>query len=155
MTKIMTIDPGLVNGIAWGNFDDTTGYELDESAAWDFDDLSDTIWNVEHSWGGILLIERFIPQSGADYTLKENDLAAIETIGMLKHGLIHNFNEVYWQLRSQKANVSDKILKDHGLWRAGSDVNWTDGRDVNDAIKHSLEFLRIRNHLPTLRRYFR
>ena len=155
MTTILSIDPGKMTGLAWGRFSDTDPYEVNEYTAVEFDDLSDMIWNGKHPWADILVIERFVPQSGTDYTLKEDDLAGVEVIGMLKHGLVHDFNEVYYQLRSEKWNVPDQLLKDHGLWADGKDVNWTDGRDVNDAIIHALVLLKKKEHLPTLRKYFR
>ena len=155
MTDILAIDPGLINGVAYGTYSDTEPFVLKDFFAVDFDGLDEIIWNGMHPWYDKLIIERFIPQSGAEYTLAEDDLAAVETIGMLKHGLVHDSSEVYWQTRSDKWDVPDRILKDNGFWKTGSDVGWTDGRDVNDAIIHILHYLKSINHLPTLRAYFR
>lgn len=155
MTTILSIDPGKITGLTWGKFSDTEPYKIVDTQAVEFDDLSDMIWNGNHLWGDILVIERFVPQSGAEYALKEDDLAGVEVIGMLKHGLVHDFNKVYYQLRSEKWNVPDEVLKKHGLWKEGKDVNWDDGRDVNDATIHALVWLKKQEHLPTLNAYFR
>lgn len=156
MTTILSVDPGLITGLSWGYYDDKTPYELTNVAALEFDRLSDDIWGG-FEWGDVLVIERFIPQSGGNFTLKEDDLVGVQVMGMLRHA--HTANEVYWRTRGQKViagslKESDQILKDHGLWQKGKDVDWTDGRDCNDSILHALGFLKDRDHEPTLREYF-
>lgn len=161
MTDILSIDPGLINGISWGYFDEKTPYRLDRVMAWDFEKLSYEIsmGRDPFDFVDVLVVERFIPQSGGNFTLKEDDLAGVETIGLLKHWSPMSANEVYYRTRGQKViagslKESDQILKDHGLWQKGKDMNWTNGRDCNDSILHALGFLKDRNHLPTLKEYF-
>ena len=159
MTLILSIDPGLITGLSIGYYDLTDGYELDRAWTRDFDGLSDDLWNRDFPTGVLTIIERFVPQSGAEYTLKEDDLAGVEIIGMLRHVLDYT-NNIFWRTRSQKSiagspEKSDQILKDHGLWQTGSMVDWHDGRDVNDSILHALGYLKDINHIPTLRKYFK
>ncbi len=107
----------------------------------------------------VKVVERFVPQSGAEYTLKEEDLAGVEVIGMLRHAL-NDPQHIVWRTRGQKSiagspEKSDQLLKDHGLWQVGMMADWNDGRDVNDSILHALGYLKDTNHMPTLRKYFK
>lgn len=161
MTYILSIDPGLITGLSIGHFSYKDGYTLQKTWTRGFQELSDDLWNetIPYDNKTIKVIERFVPQSGANYTLKEDDLAGVEVIGMLKHAL--NLPEqINWRTRSQKSiagspEKSDQILKDHGLWQEGAMVDWHDGRDANDSILHALGYLKDTNHMPTLRKYFK
>ena len=159
MSHILSIDPGLITGLSIGYYSNTEGYSLERAWTRSFQHLSDDLWNRDFPAGVLTVIERFVPQSGAEYTLKEDDLAGVEVIGMLKHRLDHP-EKIAWRTRNQKSiagspEKSDQILKDHGLWQTGSMVDWHDGRDVNDSILHALGYLKDINHIPTLRNYFK
>jgi hypothetical protein len=56
--------------------------------------------------------------------------------------------------RVDKRAVPDRVLKVHGLWLTGTEVDWEDGRDVNDTQIHALAWAKRQEHEPTLRRYF-
>lgn len=58
------------------------------------------------------------------------------------------------QHRSLKPQVSDELLKRHGLWVAPGDTHWVDGRDINDSAIHALLWAKHQEHLPTLERYW-
>lgn len=60
---------------------------------------------------------------------------------------------VVWQKRTDKAQVPDLLLREHGLWLTGKDVDWEDGRDVNDAQVHALIWGKF-DHMPTLEGYW-
>lgn len=153
MTMTLAIDPGKISGLVWGWFDEATPWHQVHVEAWDFEEFSTMIWNAEVNWGDHLIVERFVPQSGGDFTLKENDLAGVETIGMIRHA--NTASEVYWRTRADKSQVNDQVLKDNGLWVTGKKVRWTDGRDVNDATIHSLGHVAFTlEHAPTLTKYF-
>ena len=159
MPQILSIDPGLITGLSVGYYSNTEAYVLEQAWTREFDGLSDDLWNRDFPIGELTIIERFVPQSGAEYTLKEDDLAGVEVIGMLKHCL-DSPRQIIWRTRSQKSIAgsperSDQILKDHELWQTGSMADWHDGRDVNDSILHALGYLKDINHMPTLRKYFK
>lgn len=161
MTYILSIDPGLITGLSVGHYSKSHGYELEKAWTRDFRGLSDDLWNntIPYDNKTVKVIERFVPQSGAEYTLKEDDLAGVEIIGMLKHALALP-DQIIWRTRGQKSIAgsperSDQILKDHNLWQTGSMVDWHDGRDSNDSILHALGYLKDTNHIPTLREYFK
>lgn len=61
---------------------------------------------------------------------------------------------VTFQQRTNKALVNDSVLKEHGLWHTGKQVQWKDARDTNDAIIHALAFLKTNKHIPTLEKYW-
>ena len=154
MTTTLAIDPGKAIGLTWGQYSDTEPWRKTASAIWSFEELSERLGRWAR-YPDKLIIERFVPQSGAEYTLKEDDLAAVEVIGVLKYALVPYVNEVYWQTRSDKWDIPDELLKDHDLWVTGTHVKHTDGRDANDATIHSLHFMKNTvRHLPTLRRYW-
>lgn len=159
MTYILSIDPGLITGLSFGYFTDEEGYTLEEAWTRDFQGLSDDLWNDLLPRNAVKVVERFVPQSGAEYTLKEDDLAGVEVIGMLRHALDYP-PQINWRTRGQKSiagspEKSDQILKDHGLWQTGTLADWHDGRDANDSILHALGYLKDTNHIPTLRQYFK
>ena len=159
MPHILSIDPGLITGLSIGYYSDTEAYSLERAWTRSFQDLSDELWNDLIPHGMLKVVERFVPQSGAEYTLREDDLAGVEVIGMLRHALDDPQN-IIWRTRSQKSIAgspenSDQILKDNELWQTGTLADWHDGRDVNDSILHALGHLKDTNHMPTLRKYFK
>ena len=155
MNALYAFDPGLITGIAVGSYSDSEPYELDRCMALSFEDLSESFWDREWQYNSTIVIEKFIPNPGNQFTLSQDDIVGVQVEGMLKH--VFGAENINWQLRSDKgkAGVMDKVLKEHGLWQTGDDVNWIDGRDANDAIIHSLVYLRNIGHEPTLRKYFR
>jgi len=155
MTLLLSIDPGKAIGVSYGWYDETAPYRLDYASVLSFYEMSYQIKKGKFVWGDELVVERFIPQSGGAFTLGEDDVAAVEVIGLIKHA--NTASQVFWHTRADKgpAGMMDGVLKEHGLWKTGSDVNWADGRDVNDSIIHALVNLRNRGHLPTMRKYLR
>lgn len=159
MPHLLSIDPGLVTGLSLGYYDDKTAYDLEWVAALTFDQLRESYWEGNLVGGGLeVVIERFIPQSGASYTLMEDDLAGVEVIGLTR--FIYDEDELHYRMRSQKViagtlAMSDEILKAHEMFFTGEQVHWTDGRDVNDSLLHALGYLKDKNHKPTLKEYFR
>lgn len=152
MTTILSIDPGLITGFAWGKFTETQPYSLTDVVALEFDQISEMLWNSEEPWYDVLVVEGFDLTGEVDQFLP--NLAGLEVIGMIKHAMVPTTSEIIWQKRTDKALVPDRVLQENGLWQTGRTVGWEDGRDVNDAIIHALVYLRRKRHMPTLRRYF-
>lgn len=163
MTLLLSFDPGVSSGIALGSFGPKQAYEFirgwepqggtegliewwRSSLTWDSSGSEMLDWDIEDT---IWVSELFV--------LANNDFVAnIES----KRGegalmMMAYPQKINWQDRTRKAGVPDRILKEHGLWQGGVDYQHEDGRDVNDAIIHALEYLRSRVHVPTLKRYFR
>lgn len=148
--RILSIDPGKATGFAFSSVDDETGrFKLldqwvthdgvDGVAAWFWSDARD------YYRPDITIVERFIVRPNQPV-----DPIALEVIGFIK-GTHPDASQIVWRLRSDKAHIPDQILKDHGLWFTGKQVNHTDGRDVNDAIIHTLSWLCFRaKHRPTI-----
>lgn len=156
MTTLYAFDPGKVTGFAQGYYSDKTPYRFDWGRVFDFESLSEMFWNSDLLDSNMtVVVEKFELNSGNEFIA---DLEGVQVEGMLRHRWPdYAGNQIQWQTRDQKgkAGVMDEILKNHGLWQTGKDVDWEDGRDVNDAIIHSLVWLRNRNHRPTLEKYFR
>lgn len=157
MTFLFCYDPGKITGFSQGYFDDDRPYELMDCRVFDFESLSETFHNSDMADGidDVRVIEKFRLNMGNEFLA---DLEGVQVEGMLRHQWpAYAGYKIHWQYRDEKgkAGVMDAILKKHGLWQEGGDVNWTDGRDVNDTIIHSLVWLRNHHHRPTLEKYFR
>lgn len=163
MTLTLAVDPGLMTGVALGYYSATEPYQLVNR------------WQVP---GGIrgwvdwkcsvglrlgiqeAVYEKFIfsPDETADYS-------GVPIEGSIEEwGIIHGF-PVIQQDRTHKGQLigytpeqNDKAsrqrarfdwLESHGLFRAG-----TNNDDTNDAVCHALISLKLRRHLPTLKRYW-
>jgi len=149
MTRIISWDPGKITGVARGYYDEETPYTLENAMALDFYQISEMFWNSTSDAREVVVIERFVPRGGQPFA---PDLEGVQIEGMLRH--FYQPEQIFWQTRTDKVHVPDRILKEHGLWQTGSDVLWEDGRDANDAIIHALAHLKKNSHLPTLRKYF-
>jgi hypothetical protein len=152
---LSSLDPGQALGWAVGSYDDTTPYTLHARGIWhgepaELDELFSLM--TDHGrrwiWGGQWAIERFIPRSNNFVA----NVSAVEREGALKY-VLHD-EAVTWRRASQKNDVPDRILHDHGLWQTGAMVDHSDGRDANDAIIHALGYLKQIRHVPTLRMYW-
>lgn len=157
MSRLLAIDPGKATGWAVLNYD--CGEPANLVEAWTTHDgiegFSDMYWNTrDHANGAELLSDTFDDVVCEGFVLRNNGfvpaLNAVEIIGFLK-GMGESVN---WQLRTDKALVPDRILKEHGLWQTGKMVGHTDGRDCNDAIIHGLAYLFKTRHVPTIAKYF-
>jgi len=158
MTYLLSFDPGVSSGIALGFFDPKQEYTFIHG--WEPQGGADGLieWWHKRSTDALLgdILDDMIWVSEL-FVLANNDFVAnIEpkrgegAIMMMAHP-----QKINWQDRTRKAGVPDRILKEHRLWQQGVDYQHEDGRDVNDAIIHALEYLRSRVHIPTLKRYFR
>lgn len=151
MPTILSIDPGLATGIAYGYYDEETEYRLRD--AWvvhgGVEGVAELYWNSEFLQNPMeeLVVENYIMGHGPQ------DPVALEVIGFIKG--VHQSPIFTLQKRSDKKLVPDKLLRDHGLWKTGKDVGHTDGRDVNDAIIHGIAYLFKSRHAPTLEHYYR
>lgn len=152
MLYILSVDPGKVTGVAYGCFGETSPYDLMAVAAVLDGPYGLNKWLVEFLQQNpvdVIVSELFVPDGSA---------GGRETVSPRCEGvLISHFEKIVWQRRTDKtwggmgAKAVDQRLKDLGLWRKGSEVAWSDGRDVNDAIIHALNYLRVARHMPTLK----
>jgi hypothetical protein len=150
MTSIIAWDPGKVTGMAVGGFTDDTPLELGPVAALTYTDLRDGAY--------VLMMEAdtfYIAVSDV-FEHRDNDFVPDYT-GIRVEGLLEAaWPDIHWRSPSKKAQVPDQVLQDHGLWYTGSQVDWEDGRDVNDAIIHMVGYVAFDlKHRPTLEAYFR
>lgn len=152
MPYILSVDPGKVTGIAYGYYDQKKPYELHEVAA-----VPDGARGL-HKWIEDCNYFNLIDKVVAEVFKPDGTAGGRETVSPQCEGvLIAHFDEIVWQKRSDKtwggmgAKVVDERLKELGLWHTGKEVRWTDGRDVNDAIIHALQYLRSIKHMPTIR----
>lgn len=148
---IYAFDPGFATGMAVGEFSETEPLTLVQAAIFPYEDVRNLnrVVNRLDEMPAFVVAEQFVLNPGNEFTA---DLHACKVEGMLEMC----FPEVHYRLRSTKSQVSDDLLKEHGLWQTGADVDWEDGRDANDAIIHMLGFMAFdQEHLPTLRKYFR
>ena len=147
--SIISFDPGRVTGVARGYFGDETPLVVVSVSEITYPQfLNDQYLGGEWYRNDIVISELFTPRS--------NNFVA-DVTGVRVEGIIEYLEpRVIWRPASKKAQVPDQILKDHGLWRTGKNVDWEDGRDVNDAIIHMLGYVAFDlRHGPTLRKYFR
>lgn len=153
MKHIVSFDPGLATGVAFGSFSKTQPLEVYDVQVVPYQKFREG-WG---RWGEVQTADYII---GEVFTARPNNPFAPDLHGVRVEGMIdlmaYPMRQVAWRSRTKKDQVADSILKKHGLWRTARDVEWTDGRDVNDAIIHMLGFVAFDlKHTPTLRKYFR
>lgn len=154
MTLLYGFDFGETTGIACGHFDVGTPYQLNQ--AWEvLGGASGFLewFRREFGRGGplerhVAVAEKFVLNPGNQFAADLTGVPIEGALAALWRG------KLYWQPPSAKAGIPDTLLHEHGLWQTGESLDHTDGRDANDAIIHSLEFLRRSAHLPTLKHYF-
>ena len=145
MTLITGYDPGLTTGVAWGRFSNDEPFKLVKSFNADLTRMRNFLMlEVGPSTGNeIVVAERFVLSAGNRHAA---ELTGVRVEGMLEL----TYDTIFWQPRSDKALVSDQMMKDNGYWVDKKVSNWTDGRDQNDAIKHILVWLMRHGHRPTI-----
>jgi hypothetical protein len=147
--SIVSYDPGLVTGVAQGVFSDTEPLRVLGGVALTYDEIIEGFSNLLEVKFDHVVSEKFVARTDNSFV---PDLTPVRVEGILDLAYERDIN---WRLRTKKAQVPDSILKEHGLWVTGKDVDWTDGRDVNDAIIHMLGYVAFDlRHAPTLREYF-
>lgn len=147
---IVAFDPGAVTGIAIGMFSDEVPLTIVDVGAIQYKDMVEDFDLLLDEPADYIVAEVFESRSGQDHA---PDLLGVRVEGLLDVAFL---DRIVWRSPSTKSQVPDQVLKDHGLWVTGSDVDWTDGRDVNDAIIHMLGFMvHTLKHRPTMEKYFR
>ena len=139
MHSILSIDPGKATGFVEVSYDPDTAHLGDVRMG--VLDGVDNALNYIRSYAStrgktIVVYEGFTLSAGNQYTA---DLSGVEIIGALKYAFPSGW--LHKRSRSDKKQVPDQLLKDHNLWVTGTDVDWTDGRDVNDAWIHLIGYL--------------
>ncbi len=148
MQTIMAFDPGKITGVALGSFGDDVPLQVMDAEAVTYDEFIDVARNEVVPELDHVVVEVFESRA--------NEFAA-DLTGVRVEGILETwFDNIVWRSPADKVQVPDRILKEHNLWVKGSDVDWEDGRDVNDAIIHMLGHVAFGlKHLPTLNAYFR
>jgi hypothetical protein len=151
VTVLFGFDPGAVTGVVKGEYGRTEPWKIVEVWAVPGGAKGFEAWWRKHGprTGNKVVREKFTLNSGNPFTADLTPKEVEAVMDSLWDG------ELYEQARSDKHDFYDALLAAHGLWYTGSQVDWTDGRDVNDAIIHSLEWMRRMRHLPTIREYFK
>lgn len=164
MPYILSVDPGKTTGWAYGHYSDKHPYTLEGFGVTHngIDGFVD--WWVRDSakfQANNFVVEEFRLRGSNNFTA---DLSGKEIIGWFKGHFkvlvkLYKMDELppdalVFQMPTDKALVPDSLLKSHGFWKTGSEVEHEDGRDVNDAIIHGLAYLFKKRHEPTLNAYF-
>lgn len=148
--KIVAYDPGYATGVATGVFSDTEPLQLTDAYILTYESLMDVAPEMLDFDFDHVVVEKF--------TLRTNNEFAADLIGVRVEGILDLMygDQIVWRERTKKEQVPDALLKEHELWQEGSDVDWEDGRDANDAIIHMLGYVAFDlGHRPTLGKYFR
>jgi len=147
---LLSIDPGKATGVSYWRIPEDEPMER-----FDFELVTDGIdgfiqyWNYYLPEAQTLVFEEYIDDGRASH-----ELDAIMIQGLVRGTWdLRGFSDVHWNRNSKKGNVGDRLLKQHGLWLNGSDVGWTDGRDVNDSQLHALDWGKS-YHRPTQKFYW-
>lgn len=158
MTHILSIDPGKNSGIALGYYDSITPYQLLQR--WQVHNGVNGFidwWFNERPDYSVLVVEKFVLSAENDFTAS---LEPVEIEGALAVLLEGEEVQPVWQPRqdkgsligyppeavtkAQRQRVRFDFLDRYGLFRAG-----TENDDSNDAVTHSLVYLKRRRHMPT------
>ncbi len=157
MTYLYAFDFGESTGISCGSYEDDSPYDL--ICTWQVHNGLDGFidwWTTTNPLydaprkGDTIVAEKFVARSGQNFVPDLTGVPLEGALAALWRG------EIHWQTPDHKgkAGLLDAILQAHSLWQEPP-VDHEDSRDANDAIIHSLVYLRDSNHFPTLRKYFR
>jgi hypothetical protein len=150
MTYVVAFDPGEITGYASGYFYPYVPLEITTFAALDAEQIGPTIRRL----AGTKDNDRYVVSERFD--ARSNKFVANVHAKKVEGLLEGAFSNVVWRKATKKEQVPDSVLKEHGLWKTGKDVDWEDGRDVNDAIIHLIGFVAFDlHHRPTLEKYFK
>jgi hypothetical protein len=135
--RILGIDPGQRTGVAVIEVTDDTApvlvsYEEVYGGVNGF-----TIWWETHPPYDVLVAERYIPRGG---TPQKNAGAPLGVLGFLDQ-----FNPVLQTPAGRAVSVSDAVLKRLGLYLPGERL-----RNVREAVRHVVWYLKNQRHRPTL-----
>jgi len=151
---ILAFDPGKVTGIVEGVFSETEPLALVDAIAVTYEELLEGFeYLLEASQTG-----EYDHVVTEQFDLRTNNEYAANLDGVRVEGLLDLAfgDQLVRRPRSKKEQVSDATLKEHGLWKTGAEVDWEDGRDVNDAIIHMLGYVAFDlRHRPTITKYFK
>lgn len=153
---LLSIDPGKATGVSFWLVPqnkpiERINYQLVQDGLLGFSKwfANFTGFAYAFKWD-LIILEEFIQ----DGRTPKVDLNAIEIQGYLKADALFNKDkELVLHRNSKKTTVGDKILKDNNLWVTGKQVDWADGRDVNDSQLHALAWGK-ENHKPTLEHFW-
>jgi len=147
--KIIALDPGKITGVATGWFTDVEPLTVRSVEAVSYSKIVTPAWWEWVDQFDVIVSEKF---DLANNKFKA-DLSSVRIEGMMDLMLPYR---VEYRGRQLKSQVSDSLLKEHGLWTTGKQVDWEDGRDVNDALIHMVGHVAFTmKHVPTLKKYFR
>jgi hypothetical protein len=142
MIQLLSFDPGGTTGVAYGEYDDTTGYKL----IWHNQIQGSLKGFLDFHWDQLepLKIDQIVCES---FTLREGvygaDLSPVYIIGALE--ALYPTTEIIYQAPLLKPLCDDTRLKAMDLY--------TPGRGhAMDAVRHAIIYLRNKKHLPTLRK---
>ena len=145
----VAFDPGYATGMASGRIVDDGPLELLDAAIVPYE-----FW--QPAWYELLGAADQITPIAEKFTLRDNEFRADLTAVRIEGTLELLWDHINWRDPSTKTQVPDEVLRDIEWWQTGSDVDWEDGRDANDAIIHLLGHVAFTmRHEPTLRAYFR
>lgn len=150
---VWAFDPGEVTGVAQGVYSATNALEVGSVSAVPVEDLRaflTSLVQTKHVPEAIV-VEFFKARTNNRFVA--NDTAK-KVEGYIE--AVFGREKLVYRPRTKKEQVPDRVLKDHGLWQTGKQVDWTDGRDVNDAVIHLLGYVAFdKHHRPTLSKYFK
>jgi len=151
MRRFISIDPGMSTG--WAIWEQVEPWEpfhrvnVAQSPGGLPGFLAADVFNRRRSLDWVVC-ERFIPDGRAS-GLEQFEPLRIEGFieGCFK-------GAIRWQRNAEMSGVSDRLLKQHGLWLTGKDVGQPDANDAISATKHGLAYLKAR-HRPSQEYYWR
>jgi hypothetical protein len=148
---VVAFDPGYITGLSTGIFSEDKPVEIVYARSFIYPDLLEDMGILpDRALADYVVSEVFESRANQEFA---PDLTGVRVEGLLD--LVYG-SKITWRSPSKKSQVPDSILQRHDLWYTGSQVEWEDGRDVNDAIIHLLGFVAFDlNHRPTQRKYFR
>jgi hypothetical protein len=140
-TTILGLDPGGTTGVSLVSF----GLTSEPKVLW-FNQIPDGLrgflnWyhNAHHDWD-FVVCESFTLRPGVHGA----DITPTYIIGALE-ALEQYRTKVHYQAPSMKKLCDDDALKRLGMYQPGNP-------HANDAIRHSIIYLRNSKHMPTLRK---
>ena len=179
MKGVLSIDPGLSSGFAFGTYSDDEPLVVHYRSQVDggllgFCEGLSTIRSII-DWHGVSIeqnlttvCEKFTPRphAGGGFTLAQVEPLRIEGY-LVGTGWLPDYEkrDPVWRqpaaqyycggsTKAERRKRSKAFLRERGLYLTGKDVEAPDAEDAISATLHLLGFLRDVRHRPTLERYF-
>ena len=139
MPTLLAVDPGKTTGASLWKYSDTEPLECTWHGQIE-DGLQGLIKFIkETKTPDVVVSEQFV----LDGRTPNPDVTPLHIEG----ALMRHYESVWFQRNNFKKHASNDMLKAHDLY-------WKGEPHAMDSARHALAFMKVKKHMPTLKKYF-